>query len=196
MLNDQTQPNPPAQLHRIQQATIAAGFGMPSEALTGALLRSLAASKPGGRLLELGTGTGLATAWLLAGMDAAATLVSVDNDGHVQAIAQAHLALDPRVHFVHQGGEEFINAALASNAHYDLIFADTWPGKYWLLDETLTLLAPGGFYVIDDMLPQPNWPADHPPKVAALIAELETRPGYAVTKLAWASGLMIVTRCA
>lgn len=194
MLNDQAQPNPPAQLSSIQQATAAHGFGMPSEALTGALLRSLAASKPGGRLLELGTGTGLATAWLLAGMDATATLTSVDNDATVQAIAQAHLGQDPRIHFIHQPGETFIENAVAAKARYDLIFADTWPGKYWLLDETLGLLAPGGFYVIDDMLPQPNWPADHPPKVAALIADLETRRDVAVTKLAWASGLVIVTR--
>jgi predicted O-methyltransferase YrrM len=194
MLNDQSQPNPPAQWSAIQQATAAHGFGMPSEALTGALLRTLAASKPGGRLLELGTGTGLATAWLLAGMDATATLISVDNDVDVQAIAQAHLGHDPRLRFVHQPGESFIEKAVAEKARYDLIFADTWPGKYWLLDETLGLLAPGGFYVIDDMLPQPNWPADHPPKVAALIADLEARRGVAVTKLGWASGLMIVTR--
>jgi len=194
MLNDHIQPNPPAQLSAIQQATAANGFTMPSESLTGALLRSLAASKPGGRLLELGTGTGLATAWLLAGMDATATLISVDNDGTVQAIAQRHLGQDPRVRFIRQPGEAFIKSAVAEGVRYELIFADTWPGKYWLLEETLGLLALGGFYIIDDMLPQPNWPADHPPKVAALIADLEARHEYAVTKLAWASGLMIVTR--
>jgi predicted O-methyltransferase YrrM len=194
MIDDQAQPNPPAQLHAIQQATAAHGFGMPSEALTGALLRTLAASKPGGKLLELGTGTGLATAWLLDGMDASATLTSVDNDERVQAIAQAHLGQDPHIHFILQPGETFIAKAVAEAARYDLIFADTWPGKYWLLDETLSLLAAGGFYVIDDMLPQSNWPAGHPPKVAALIADLEKRRAVAVTKLAWASGLVIVTR--
>ena len=51
---------------------------MASEDRTGALLEVLAASKPGGRLLELGTGTGIGTSWLLSGMDEAATLVSVD----------------------------------------------------------------------------------------------------------------------
>lgn len=194
MLDDHSQPYPPPQWQAIQQATAASGFTMPSESLTGALLRSLAASKPGGRLLELGTGTGLATAWLLAGMDGGATLTTVDNEAGVQAIAQAHLGDDPRVCFVLEAGERFIERAVAQGERYDLIFADTWPGKYWLLQEALGLLALGGFYIIDDMLPQPNWPADHPPKVAALIADLETRQEYAVTKLAWASGLMIVTR--
>ena len=42
--------------------TEALGFVMASDPKVGALL---AASKPGGRLLELGTGTGHGTAWLL-----------------------------------------------------------------------------------------------------------------------------------
>jgi predicted O-methyltransferase YrrM len=191
-MNDKIHLNPPPQLAAIEQATLAAGFTMPSEAQTGSLLRTLAATKPGGRLLELGTGTGLATAWLLDGMDTAARLLSLDNDAHVQAIAQAHLGGDPRLHLVCQDGDEFLRAL--GPDRYDLIFADTWPGKYRLLAETLALLAPGGLYVIDDMLPQANWPADHAPKVAALVATLETHPDLYSTKLAWASGLMLVTR--
>jgi predicted O-methyltransferase YrrM len=68
----------PHQLESIRLRTTELQFGMASEPLVGALLRALAASKPGGRLLELGTGTGIATAWLLDGMDADATLISVD----------------------------------------------------------------------------------------------------------------------
>ena len=70
----------PAAYAEIERATQQAGFTMASDPLTGSLLRTLAASKPGGRLLELGTGTGLSTAWILDGMDTAATLTSVDND--------------------------------------------------------------------------------------------------------------------
>ena len=55
--------------HPLQARTVALGFDMPSDARTGALLKALAASKPRGDLLELGTGTGLATACLLAGME-------------------------------------------------------------------------------------------------------------------------------
>jgi predicted O-methyltransferase YrrM len=77
---------------------------------------------------------------------------------------------------------------------FDLIFADAWAGKYRLVDETLALLKPSGIYVVDDMLPQPNWPEGHAVKAAALIATLEQRSDVTVAKLAWASGLVIVVK--
>ncbi len=59
-------------------------FSMASETLVGSLLRTLAASKPGGRFLELGTGTRVSAAWILEGMSEEATLVSVDSDAEVR----------------------------------------------------------------------------------------------------------------
>jgi len=76
----------PSQFLRIKERTTELQFSMASEPLVGAMLRTLAASKPGGRFLELGTGTGIATAWLLAGMDGRSTLISVDNDKEVQRV--------------------------------------------------------------------------------------------------------------
>ena len=83
----------------IRRDTLRIGFSMASELQTGSLLRTLAASKPSGRLLELGTGTGVATAWLLAGMDAGSRLDTVEVDQHVLDIALLHLGHDPRVKF-------------------------------------------------------------------------------------------------
>ncbi len=73
-------PQPPAVLADIERATRAIGFDMASDAKFGSLLRSLAASKPKSALLELGTGTGMATAWLLDGMDPDSTLLTLDLD--------------------------------------------------------------------------------------------------------------------
>lgn len=168
------------------------GFDMPSEPRTGALLRTLAAAKPGGRLLELGTGTGLATACLLDGMDAAAELVSVDTDQEVQAVAREALGHDPRVTFVLEDGASFIRRQLP--ASFDLVFADAMPGKYEGLDDALALVRPGGFWIGDDMLPQPNWPEAHEPRVDGLIDAFRSRPGWAVTEMAWASGLILAAR--
>jgi predicted O-methyltransferase YrrM len=170
------------------------GFGMASEPKVGAFLAALAASKPGGRVLELGTGTGHGTAWLLSGMDAAATLDTVDNDAAVVAVARRHLALDRRVTFHVVDGAEFLEQS--SPGGYDLIYADAWPGKFSHLDAALALLNVGGIYFIDDLLPQPNWPEGHAPKVPVLVDDLERRPGFVTVRLAWGSGLMLVVRTA
>lgn len=178
----------------LSAATDGCGFTMASEPRTGALLAALAASKPGGRFLELGTGTGIGTTWLLAGMDAAGRLDTVDTDEQVVSVARAHLGADRRVAFHVEEGAAFITRA--SPRSYDLIYADAWPGKFTHLDEALGLLRTGGIYLIDDLLPQPNWPEGHAPKVPALITALEQRQDFRTVKLAWASGLMIAVRTA
>ena len=181
----------PAALAGIIADTYAMAFTMISEPKVGALLAVLAASKPGGRLLELGTGTGHGAAWLLAGMDAGSTLDTVDTDEEVVAVARRHLGGDPRVTFHVRDGAEFLGAPPAG---FDLIYADAWPGKCSHLNEALALLRPGGIYVIDDLLPQPNWPEGHAPKVPVLIDDIERRAEFTTVRLAWASSLMLVAR--
>jgi predicted O-methyltransferase YrrM len=184
--------NAPAMLPAILDRTVALAFPMPSEPRTGALLRMLAATKPRGRLLELGTGTGLATAWLLDGMDRDARLVSVDIDPAPQAIAREILGGDPRLEIVTADAAAFLRRQLP--ASFDLIFADAMPGKYEVLDETLALLRPGGIYLIDDMLPQASWPEGHAARVPRLVADLADRTEFRIVSLAWSSGLVVVAR--
>lgn len=161
--------NPPAALPAILDRTEALAFPMPSEPRTGAMLRVLAAAKPGGRLLELGTGTGLCTAWLLDGMDRDARLTTVDVDPEVQAVARQFLGGDGRLEIVTADAGAFLHRQQPET--YDLIFADAMLGKYELLNKALALLRPGGLYVVDDMLPQESWPENHAPRVPRLIAE-------------------------
>lgn len=190
-MNDSEIRRRPATLAGILADTDAMGFAMASEPKVGALLAALAASKPGGRLLEIGTGTGHGTAWLLAGMDDSSTLDTVDTDPHVSGIAQRHLGSDRRVTFHVMDGAQFLRQA---SSPFDLIYADAWPGKFSDLDGALSLLRPGGMYVVDDLLPQPNWPEGHAPRVPALIDDIERRQRFVTVKLAWASGLMLVVR--
>jgi len=89
-------------------------------------------------------------------------------------------------------GDEFLQSLRGQQ--FDFIFADTWSGKYRFLEEALDLLAPSGLYVIDDMLPQSNWPEGHAEKVANLIATLEQLKEFRVTKLSWASGVVLATK--
>jgi predicted O-methyltransferase YrrM len=181
----------PATVPAIRADTAGLGFDMASDARTGALLRVLAASKPGGRLLELGTGTGAATAWLLDGMTADARLVSVDADPAVQAVARRHLGGDPRLVLVTADGGAFVRD---TRERFDLVFADAWPGKYEHVGAALALVAPGGVYVVDDMLPQPNWPAGHQARVDDLLAWLDAREDFTTVRLRWSTGLVLATR--
>lgn len=182
----------PEALDAIMRDTERIGFTMGSDRWTGTLLRALAASKPGGRLLELGTGTGIATAWLLEGMDESSRLESIDTDPEAQEIARRHLSHDRRITFHLDDASTFLEQPHPHG--FDLIFADAWPGKFPQRDLALSHLRLGGVYVIDDLLPQPNWPEGHGERVAELIADLERRPEFVCTKLAWGSGLMIVVR--
>jgi predicted O-methyltransferase YrrM len=191
-MNDGQIVRTPAAVDAILDDTRTLGFTMASEPKVGALLAALAASKPGGRLLELGTGTGHGTAWLLSGMDAASSLDTVDNDATAVAVARRHLAADRRVTFHLSDGAAFLDRA--PKGRFDLIYADTWPGKFTHLDEALALVAPGGIYLIDDLLPQPNWPDGHAPRVPALVEMLDRRRDFVSVKLAWASGLMMLVR--
>jgi len=176
----------------IDEATRISGFTMASDILTCSLLRTLAASKPSGRFLELGTGTGLSTSWILDGMDSGSTLISIDNDPAFLEIARKFLGNDNRLNLILTDAGNWIEDN--KQEKYDYIFADTWHGKYLLLDEVILMLNKGGLYIIDDMLPQPNWPDGHQEKVIMLIDYLETRDDLLITKQVWASGIIIAVK--
>jgi predicted O-methyltransferase YrrM len=176
----------------IDTLTKSSGFTMASDPLTCSLLRTLAAAKPGAALLELGTGTGLSTAWILDGMDGQSTLISIDNDPQFLEIARSRLANDQRLQLVLTDGADWV--AANAGQQFDYIFADTWHGKYLLLDEVLAMLKKGGLYIIDDMLPQPNWPEGHHEKAIKLVETLEARGDLLLTKQVWATGIIIAVK--
>lgn len=176
----------------INEATKISGFTMASDVLTCSLLRTLAGCKPSSKFLELGTGTGLSTAWILDGMSDDSSLISIDNESKFLEIAQRFLSNDQRLSLIHTDGGEWVH----HNKHqkFDYIFADTWHGKYLLLDEVLSMLNKGGLYIIDDMLPQPNWPDGHHEKATNLINYLEKREDLFLTKQVWATGIIVAIK--
>ena len=186
---DGSGPPPPA-LSLITKEARASGTFYGSDARFGRLLGTLAASKPGGRLLELGTGIGLGTAWLLHGMDARARLTTVDVQ-EAGGIARRYLGDDPRIEFVIQDASPFLSGL--GSRKFDLIFADAPPGKFLDLDLALDALAPGGFYVADDMIPDPGLPgrALLLDEVAAAVAG---RKDLEVTAIPWATGVLVATK--
>jgi predicted O-methyltransferase YrrM len=182
----------PEALKTIGARTEELKFEMASEPRTGALLQSLAASKPGGRFLELGTGTGVGTAWLLSGMDAASTLISLDTDEDIQGVARKSLGNDPRLKLMSCDAAGFLWRQPKKS--FDMVFADAIPGKYEALDEALAIVKVGGYYVIDDMLPQPNWAEGHQEKATALLERLAKDERFFMLRLPWASGIAVLVR--
>jgi predicted O-methyltransferase YrrM len=176
----------------IDEATKLSGFTMASDVLTCSLLRTLASSKPAAKFLELGTGTGLSTAWILDGMDDDSTLTSIDFDAKFLEIAESFLGDDKRLNLVCTDGAEWVDAN--RERKYDYIFADTWHGKYLMLDEVLAMLNKGGLYIIDDMMPQPNWPDGHHEKAIKLVDLLEKRDDLVLTKQVWATGIIVAVK--
>ena len=125
-------------------------------------------------------------------MDENSKLISVESDAKLVAIARNLLGQDTRLTILEEIGETVLERL--NPASFDVVFADTWPGKYNHLEEALRLVKIGGFYIIDDMLPQPNWPDGHDLKVKNLIEILENDIRFRLLKMEWASGIIILVR--
>lgn len=182
----------PAALDSILIDAAELGFTMSCEDRTGSLLATLAASKPGGRIVELGTGVGAGAAWLLHGMRHDAHLTSVEMDTARQTVATKHLDHDPRVTFETAHADTWLDAY--TGPPFALAYVDCRPGKFVRLDELLDLLEPGGLFVVDDLLPQSTWPSGHQPHVDSFLAQLPDRANLLGTAATWASGLLVGAR--
>lgn len=177
---------------KILQRSSEIGFTMPSDIFIGTFLKTLITSKPKSHILELGTGIGLSLSWMIEGLDEDSKLISVDNDPKLIEIVKEFFGNDSRVELTYQDGTSWIKNYKGDQ--FDLIFADAWPGKYSETDEILDLIKVGGFYVIDDMKAQPNWPEGHQDNVDKLIAYLEQREDFSLTKMDWSTGIILMTK--
>lgn len=191
-MNDENIQDIPKINPEIERKSREIGFTMPSDVFIGTLLKTLISSKPSGRFLELGTGIGLSLSWMIDGMDADSTLVTVDNDPKLIKIAQQYFGTDTRISISCEDGARWIKSY--EGKRFDLIFADAWPGKYSEINEVLDLVNLGGFYVVDDMKAQPNWPVGHDKYVDKLVSYLENRDDFTLTKMNWSTGLIVAVK--
>ena len=185
---------PPPRLEAILAETRKIGFQSWCWPQVGALLRVMASLKPAGRLLEIGTGTGVGTSWLLDGMDASARLTTVDINSKVQAVARTHLGEDPRLTILCEDAADVIRREPPNS--FDLIFADGGAGKHRLLEEALALLRPGGIYLCDDTKPHPMWPPEHAVKIPPLMEALAARQDFRRVYIDWSSGVVVMVKLA
>lgn len=121
----------------------------------GAALRFLASVLDARAVVEIGTGTGVSSLWLLRGMRADGVLTTVDIEAEHQRLA--------RQSFTEAGipanrARTISGAALdvlprLTDGHYDLVFCDGDKAEYSAyLKEALRLLRPGGVVAFDNAL--------------------------------------------
>ncbi len=136
-------------LQAARQRAAEVGVGAVDPA-TGAVLRLLASANGAGAAVELGTGAGVSTLWLLRGLLPDGVLTSVDSDGEHQRLAKASLAdagvPSGRVRLI--SGRALEVLPRLSEASYDLVFCDAAKSENIdYLAAALTLLRPGGLVV-------------------------------------------------
>jgi predicted O-methyltransferase YrrM len=185
-------PDIPPLAAKAQAIADEAGFLLSCEPRTGALLRTLTAAKSGGRILEVGAGVGVGTAWLLAGMDDEATLVTLEIDEEAADIVRELFAAEPRVHVVHVDATAWLETY--TGPPFDLVFVDTTVTKFDRRDLLLRNMAPGAFMVGDDLVAGPTWTPQHPARVERFLDEIVREPELVTTLMTWASGLVVATR--
>jgi predicted O-methyltransferase YrrM len=141
------------------------GFERSSIREVGRLLGALAASRPSGRLAEIGTGTGAGSSWIVSTMGTEASFVTVEvDDDRAAACAELFAGL-PKVRVLHGDWHEM----LPPEAPFDLLFFD---GGGWKRspphqmrvesERALELVAPGGMVAMDNLTPEHLGPEDGP----------------------------------
>ena len=170
------------------------GFPMSCDPAVGRLLAVLAAHLPeGARVLELGTGTGVGTAWIVSGLlpRTDVTVTSVEKDPGTAAAA----AVGDWPPFVGLRCADALEV-LAEGGAYDLVFADAPGGKWDGLDRTVAALRPHGLLIVDDMTPEPVWTDFHRASQDKVRQALMSAPGLTSAELAVGSGVILSVRTA
>jgi predicted O-methyltransferase YrrM len=169
-----------------------ARFTMSCDHGTGRLLAVLAAAVPAaGRVLELGTGTGVGTAWIIHGLrertDVEVVTVEIDA---TTALLAAQYPWPPWVRLVTGDAVEVARGA----GRFDLIFADAQGGKWDGLDTTVAALRPGAHLLVDDMTPGEFADDEHARKTAQVRVRLLDHPDLVSVEIGWSTGLILSTR--
>ena len=177
---------------RARQRADELGFAISSAPGVGRLLAVLAAAvPPKGRIIELGTGSGVGVAWLVHGLGARADVRVTSVDTDTRLLDAVHDGEWPEyVELVEGDGATVVR----ERAPFDLIFADAPSGKVDGLEHTVAALAPGGVLVVDDMDPDLHADDGLLDAIATVRRLVMTDPRLQAVDLAWSSGIIMATR--
>lgn len=182
----------PKHYYEILEKSKKINFEMYSQEDLGLLLRFLTVSKKNPKVLELGTGTGLSLCWIIEALGKKGSVISIEKEQDYLKIAATFFGNDSRVQLIHQDAHLWIQEN--KGAQFDLIFADTWAGKFTDLEAVLAMVKPGGFYLVDDLKFQSDWPRSHQDKVIILMEKLKCREDFFSLSLDEGSGFMVLCK--
>lgn len=168
------------------------GFRQSCNTDVGRLLAVLAGAVPrDGRILELGTGVGVGTAWITSGLGLRSDveIVSVESDERLSDATRTW-PWPPYVTMVTADGRDVLGAL----GTFDLVFADAAPIKYGHIEAVLAALRPRGLLVIDDTplgSSAVETVREHVETLRRLISE---HAELTSVELDWAGGLIVASK--
>lgn len=158
----------------------------------GRLLAVLAAAVPeGGRILEIGTGVGVGTAWISSGLGERSDVevISVEVDGQLSEAAR-EWPWPAHVRIVTADVMELLEEIGA----FHLIFVDASPIKHGHIESMINLLRPAGVLVVDDLHVGTKNPEEQEAVQNSLRLSVLHHPHLQAVELDWASGVILATR--
>lgn len=159
----------PPLVEQARKAARSLGFEKSCRDEDGLLLHVLAGRRGVERVAEIGTGTGVGTAWLVSALPPGVPLFTAEREAVLARAAVEVFVDDPDVHVLAGDWRD----VLPPHAPFDLIFVDGGRAKDDP-DAVLGLAAPGATIVMDDF--STDWPGPDPrrqgwfdhPRVAAV----------------------------
>jgi predicted O-methyltransferase YrrM len=119
---------------------------------TGRLLAVLAGQVKEGKILEVGTGLGVGSAWILSNISSSVKFISVDNCEEKVALTSEAIEHE-QAEFIYGDWKEVIK-----EGPFQFIFADAAAVKLAEASELYDILDIGGTLLMDDFTPEEHWP--------------------------------------
>ena len=120
----------------------------------GRLLAVLVGQVSDGKILEIGTGLGVGSSWILSTIAPTVQFISIDNSTEKIILTRKTIKHN-QVEFVEGDWKEIIN-----RGPFKFVFVDAEVAKKDECEELFNILDIGGMLLIDDFTPQEHWPEE------------------------------------
>jgi predicted O-methyltransferase YrrM len=182
----------PMPVAEAKRRAVKCGFKQSCQDGVGQLLAVLAGNLPQrAKVLELGTGVGVGTAWLTYGLGTRTDvrIVSAEVD---ESLGESASSFDwPSYVSIEIADGQSV---LADHGPFDLIFADAPPLKFDHFNAMVEALRPGGVLIVDDMGPKAQARNPDDKKIPLLRQRILGHHELVAADIDWSTGIIIATR--